>query len=250
MISVCMAAYNGEKYIKEQVSSILPQLGENDELIVSDDGSTDGTINILENFNDKRIKIFHHNRSEVKIPAFLSTKSADKFYFAARNFENALTKSRGNYIFLSDQDDVWLPDKVEKTIPYLKEGTLVISDAWIVNSKLEKIDRLSKYKQYKKGFLKNICIRGAPQGSVCAFTENIKRYILPVPQNVLAHDYWLSLLAELKFNSVYIPEPLVLYRRYDATVSDIKKSFHSFFYIFKYRAFMFYESLKRFYLRK
>ena len=251
MISVCMAAYNGEKYIEEQVKSILPQLAENDELIVSDDGSTDRTLEILENFNDKRIKIFRHDKNEIKIPAYLSTKPADKFYFVARNFENAMIQARGDYIFLSDQDDVWVPNKVEKTIPYLKEDRLAISDAWIVNSGLEKIDKLSKYRVYKKGFFKNIFRKcGAPQGCVCAFTKNIKFFILPIPKNVLAHDYWLGSLAELKFSSVYIPEPLVLYRRHCTNISDTEKSFHSFFYILKYRAFMLYESLKRFYSRK
>jgi len=251
MISVCMATYNGEKYIEEQVKSILPQLAENDELIVSDDGSDDKTLDILKNFNDRRIKIFHHNRNEIKIPTYLSTKSADKFYLVARNFENALARAQGDYIFLSDQDDVWLPNKIERVIPYLNEDRLVISDAWIVNSELEKIDKLSKYRVYKKGFFKNIYIKGgAPQGCVCAFTKNIKNFILPLPKNILTHDFWLSLLTELKFHSLYISEPLVLYRRHYKTVSDTEKSSHSFFYILKYRAFMLYESLKRFCLGK
>ncbi|GBU24695.1 glycosyl transferase family 2 [Fibrobacteria bacterium R8-3-H12] len=251
MISVCMATYNGEKYIEEQVKSILPQLGEEDELIVSDDDSTDNTIKILESFNDKRIKIFHHDKKSVKIPFLLSSKAADNFYFAARNFENALLKAEGDYIFLSDQDDIWMPDKVEKILPYLKDDKLVISDAWIVNSNLEKMYKLSKYRVYKNGFLINIFIKGgAPQGCVCAFTRNIKNFILPIPRNVLTHDFWLSLLVELKFNSVYILEPLILHRRHNSTVSNTKKSLHSFFYIILYRGFMFYESLIRFYSRK
>jgi glycosyltransferase involved in cell wall biosynthesis len=246
-----MAAYNGEKYIEEQVRSILPQLAENDELIVSDDGSTDKTLELLENFNDKRIKIFHHNRSKVKIPFYLGSKAADNFYFAARNFENALAKAQGDYIFLSDQDDVWFPDKIEKTIPYLNEDMLVISDAWIVDSTLKKIDKLSKYRIYKKGFFRNIYIRGgAPQGCVCAFTKNIKNFILPIPKNVLTHDFWIGLLAELKYKSAYISEPLILHRRHHSTVSSTKKSYHSFFYILKYRTFMFYECLKRYCFRK
>ncbi len=251
MISVCMATYNGEKYIEEQVRSILPQLAENDELIVSDDGSTDKTLEILRSFNDKRIKIFHHDKNKVKIPFYLSSKAADNFYLTARNFENALTKAQGDYIFLSDQDDVWLPDKIKKTIPYFNKDMLVISDAWIVDSALEKIDKLSKYRVYKKGFFKNIYVRGgAPQGCVCAFTKNIKNFILPIPKKVLTHDFWIGLLAELKFKSVYISEPLILYRRHYSTVSSAEKSYHSFFYILRYRAFMFYECLKRFYSKK
>ncbi|MCL1955912.1 MAG: glycosyltransferase [Fibromonadales bacterium] len=251
MISVCMATYNGEKYITEQVKSILMQLGEEDELIVSDDSSTDNTIKILESFNDKRVKIFYHDKKNIKVPFLLSSKAANNFYFAARNFENALSKAEGDYIFLSDQDDVWMPNKVEKIIPYLKEDKLVISDAWIVDSNLEKIDKLSKYRVYKKGFLINIYIRGgAPQGCVCAFTKNIKNFILPIPKNALTHDFWIGLLSELKFSSVYIPEQLVLYRRHLSTVSHAEKSFHSLLYIFRYRIFMLYECLKRYYFRK
>ncbi|MCL2259854.1 MAG: glycosyltransferase family 2 protein [Fibromonadales bacterium] len=250
MISVCMATYNGERYIAEQVKSILPQLKENDELVVSDDGSTDSTIKILESFNDKRIKIFHHNRNEIKIPFYLSSKSADKFYFAARNFENILTKAQGDYIFLSDQDDIWQPDKIEKTIPYLSDDKLVISDAWVVNENMEKLHKLSKYVNYKKGFWKNIIIRGAPYGCLCAFTKNIKNLILPIPKNVLTHDFWLSLIAELKFSSIYIQEPLVLYRRHSNTVSKTNTSQNSIFFIIKYRAFLLFEALKRYFSRR
>jgi hypothetical protein len=152
---------------------------------------------------------------------------------------------------MSDQDDVWVSDKVEKILPYLKEDKLVISDAWIVDSNLEKVDKLSKYRVYKKGFLINIYIRGgAPQGCVCAFTKNIKDFILPIPKNALTHDFWIGLLSELKFNSVYIPEQLVLYRRHLSTVSHAEKSFHSYIYIFRYRVLMLYECLKRYYSRK
>jgi len=251
MISVCMATYNGEKFIEEQVKSILSQLGENDELIVSDDGSTDNTIKILESFNDKRIKIFHHDKKNVKIPFSLSSEIADNFYLVARNFENALINAQGDYIFLSDQDDIWMPNKVEKIIPHLKKDTLVISDAWIVNSKLEKTGKLSEFRVYKKGFLKNIYIKGGTaHGCVCAFTKKIKNFILPIPKNVLTHDFWIGLLSELKFCSVYIPEQLILYRRHYSTISHTEKSYHSLLYILKYRAFMFYECLKRYYSRK
>jgi glycosyltransferase involved in cell wall biosynthesis len=246
-----MATYNGEKYIEEQVKSILPQLGKNDELIVSDDGSTDNTIKILESFNDERIKIFYHDRRSVKVPFLLRSKSADDFYFAARNFENALKKANGDYIFLSDQDDVWLPDKVEKILPCLEENRLVISDAWIVNSSLNKIDKLSEHRMYKKGFWVNIYKKGgAVHGCLCAFTKNIKDFILPVPKNVLTHDFWVGLLSELKFSSVYIPEQLILFRRHASAISHTERSLHSFAYILRYRILITYECLKRFCFRR
>jgi len=240
-----MATYNGEKYIAEQVESILLQLGEEDELVVSDDGSIDDTIKILESFNDKRIKIFNHNRKNIKVPFFLSSKTADKFYFATRNFENALFYAKGDYIFLSDQDDVWLSEKIKTMIKFLDKDRLVISDAWIVGENLEKQYKLSKYIKYKKGFLKTLVTRGAPYGCLCAFTKNIKNSILPIPKNVLTHDFWLSLISEMKFSSTYVSEPLVLYRRHINTVSKTNNRQNSIFYVIKYRMFLLLEVLKR-----
>ena len=92
--SVCMATYNGEKYIAAQIISILAQIGPDDELIISDDGSTDKTVEIIKTFRDPRIKLYqdHVFRDPIK------------------NFQHALTKSSGRYIFLADQDDVWMEE--------------------------------------------------------------------------------------------------------------------------------------------
>ena len=111
MISVCMATYNGEKYIELQLRSILPQLSEDDEVIVSDDASTDQTLDVVRRLNDNRIKIVHHE--------------TDHGY--TRNFENALKYAKGDYIFLSDQDDEWLPEKVQVTLQALPAVTLLKS---------------------------------------------------------------------------------------------------------------------------
>ena len=96
MISVCMATYNGENFIKEQIDSILPQLSDDDEIVISDDGSTDKTVDIIENYGDSRIKLLKYN-------SFRST---------IYNLENALKDSKGDVIFLCDQDDKWNEDKV------------------------------------------------------------------------------------------------------------------------------------------
>ncbi len=83
MISVCMATYNGEKFLKKQIESILIQLDNNDELIISDDSSTDSSVDIIKSFNDDRIKLFHSS-----------------FHDPIKYFENALNKATGDYIFL------------------------------------------------------------------------------------------------------------------------------------------------------
>ena len=131
-----MATYNGERYIKEQVSSILQQLGEADELIVSDDGSTDSTLNVLASFHDPRIKVFNGPQTGLTY-----------------NFENAIKNANGDYLFLSDQDDVWESNKVERMMEALRHYDLVVSDAWISDENAVSTGQ-SLYDIYKprKGF--------------------------------------------------------------------------------------------------
>lgn len=112
LVSVCMATYNGGKYIKEQVDSILAQeFKENKdvemEIVVSDDGSTDDTLRILEAYRDERIKIFRHTNPTRKYKYFNASRAC------SRNFENAMRHAEGDYIFLADQDDVWYPNKMD-----------------------------------------------------------------------------------------------------------------------------------------
>ena len=99
-VSVCIPTYNGAKYIKEQLDSILSQLGESDEVIISDDSSSDATLDIIKALNDSRIVILE----------------GGKFRSPIFNVENAMKHSSGSFIFLSDQDDVWLPNKIDLTL--------------------------------------------------------------------------------------------------------------------------------------
>ena len=93
MISVCVTTYNGSLFLKEQIDSILCQLNKDDEIIISDDGSIDNTISIIESYNDCRIKIFYHT----------TIKNQYRFDLTTRNFENALFQAKGDYIFFADQ---------------------------------------------------------------------------------------------------------------------------------------------------
>jgi len=230
MISVCMATFNGEKYIKEQIDSILIQLGKDDELIISDDGSTDKTLDFINELNDSRIKVF---------------KNEGKHGYT-HNFENALKHSSGDIIFFSDQDDVWLPNKVETILSYLKKDCYVISDAYITNEKLEIQGKLSSWRSYKKGYFNNL-YKSIYAGCTSAFTKQIKEYCLPFPKtSLIQHDTWIGLLCELKFNVIYVDEPLILYRRHDSNTSDAgSKSTKSPFFMIKYRTVLLFETLKR-----
>src|ERR1700744_2314782 len=97
MISVCMAVFNGQRYLHEQLDSILPQLGEHDEVIIVDDGSNDASASIVSEFRDPRLKLL---RNETNVGP-------------SKSFERAISQAQGQYIFLSDQDDIWKANKVE-----------------------------------------------------------------------------------------------------------------------------------------
>ena len=183
MISVCMATYNGEKYIELQLRSILPQLSEDDEVIVSDDASTDQTLDVVRRLNDNRIKIVHHE--------------TDHGY--TRNFENALKYAKGDYIFLSDQDDEWLPEKVQVTLQALQNADFVVSDCITKDEQGNVLDP-SRFKTFK--------IK--------------KQAALPFPENSYSveHDLWLAAVAELYFKVELINQPLIIYKRHGNNTSD------------------------------
>ncbi len=98
MVSVCIATYNGEHYLREQLDSILAQIGKEDEVVISDDSSTDGTLALIESYHDPRIRVLHHDPNLVT-----TTFPLDR---PTHNFENALRHAKGDILFLADQDDV------------------------------------------------------------------------------------------------------------------------------------------------
>lgn len=204
-ISVCMATYNGEKYIREQLESILSQLSADDEVIISDDGSSDETIAVVRSVNDPRIKIIFND--------------GPRGY--TNNFENSLKNCTGGIIFLADQDDVWLPGKVNKYIELLKDYDFIVGDCRVVDDKLGVLS-VSHFKScnVKKGFFNNLTF---PRyiGACMAFNRNVLSMALPFPSHTkyIAHDYWLSLIAELKYNVCLLNEPFMLYRRHSSNAS-------------------------------
>lgn len=208
-ISVAMATYNGEKYIKEQIDSILLNLQTNDEIIISDDGSTDDTVEIINNYNDKRIKIYDGPKNGL-----------------IKNFENAIKNCKGKYIFLSDQDDIWEKDKVKTVINVfeVKKCSVVIHDCVVVDENNSKILNNSFYsiRKSKKGFLKNV-IKNSYIGCCMAFESDLIKNIVPIPTNIAMHDQWIGLLGEINGNgSVFIEEKLIHYRRHENNVSNMK----------------------------
>lgn len=208
MISVCIATYNGEKFIKAQLDSILLQLSSKDEIIISDDGSSDSTIEIIKSYNDKRIKLYENS-----------------FQNLISNFEFALKKSSGDYIFLSDQDDVWISNKVEVIMNSLINNDLVLSNCKVVDTDLNVIhNSFFELRKSKKGLVNNL-IKNSYLGCCMAFKRNVLNKSLPFPKDIPMHDLWISFVAELFFRVDFIEEPLVFYRRHGSNVSvTVEKS--------------------------
>lgn len=239
MISVCIATHNGAHYIKEQIGSILCQLEINDEIIISDDGSTDNTIDILLAFNDKRIKIHFYKQP---------VKSKHSHTYVCRNFENALKYAKGEYIFLADQDDWWMPNKVEKCVAALKDNILVVHQAELCDSNLNFKSQL----MYKDHFVfKNYLSlkRGKYYGCTIAFRKDLLDFILPFPRNLVLHDQWIGCIAEMNGigNVYYERTPLIKYRLHSNNTSG-STSRNSVFFQIWYRVYMFYHMIKRVFL--
>jgi len=213
-ISVCIATYNGEKYIKEQLVSILSQLNEKDEVIISDDSSTDKTISIINSFNDERIIIYQHQ----------------KFKSAIFNFENSLKYATGDYIFLADQDDVWMINKVETIKEFLDTYDLVLSDANIIDSEGKVInDSFYLLNSSNNGLLSNI-VKNSYLGCTMAFNRKILEKVLPFPKDIPMHDWWIGLIAEVYGKTFFIKDKLISYRRHGNNISYAgEKSKYSFY---------------------
>jgi glycosyltransferase involved in cell wall biosynthesis len=201
MISVCVAAFNGERYIAEQLDSILAsQLVS--EVIVSDDGSSDRTREIVRNVNDHRIRLISGPRAGL-----------------IRNYEALLGEAAGDYIFLSDQDDVWLPAKVEKMVRALRDADLVVSDCRVVDGALRELHpSFFRLRKSGPGMWRNL-LRNSYLGCCMAFNRRLLPHILPFPREVPMHDWWIGLIAERNAKVTFLDVPLVLYRRHGANAS-------------------------------
>ncbi|KAA6349613.1 putative glycosyltransferase EpsE [termite gut metagenome] len=230
MISVCMATYNGERFIRGQIESILCQLNIDDELIISDDGSTDSTIEIISSFQDKRIKLYHHQKKQPR------KRMAASFLLVADNFEYAINKARGEIIYLADQDDIWHPDRIEKTRYFFKDYDLVMCNYNVINGENEIIyNKFYSKSPVSKYLLKNI-VRTPFLGCCMAFKRNVLEYCMPFPKTCIGHDYWLGCLIVHLGTFKYIEDTLHYYRKHLTNVSPATgKSNNPFWFKIIYR---------------
>ena len=164
------------------------------------------------------------------------------------NFENALRNAHGDYIFLSDQDDIWMPDKVEACMKYLKVNDFVVSDALIVDGDNKPLfDSFCEQRKSKFGFL-NTLIRFSYLGCCFAFRRKVLSKALPFPKNhiLCTHDNWLALVSTAFYKSAFIPLPLIRYRRYGGNASSgAKNANKSILFMIHYRLYLLFHLIGR-----
>lgn len=211
MISVALAAYKGEKYIEQQLRSILPQLSHGDEIIVSDDAPGGMTEKIVKRLaeEDSRI-IYVEGKGRGVVP----------------NFINAIRYTKGDKIFLCDQDDVWLPDKVKRVMSAFDEGAdLVLHNAYVTDGNLNITEHSFFYKRgSKKGVLHNI-MKNSYMGCCMAFDRKLLKKIMPMPRFIPMHDQWIGLMGEIYGKVTFLDMPLIYYRVHGGNVTGGETSF-------------------------
>jgi glycosyltransferase involved in cell wall biosynthesis len=204
-VSVCLATCNGERYLREQIASVLAQLQPGDELLVADDGSSDGTQALVAGFADARVHWLPGGRAPLGV---------------VHNFERALRSAGGDVIFLCDQDDVWLDGKVALCLQALHGHMMVVTDCTLVDGEL-KVLAESFFAQLGSGpgVLKNLW-RNSYLGCCMAFRRQLLEWALPMPAGIPMHDMWLGLVAQCQRGGVlFLRQPLVLYRRHGAVAT-------------------------------
>ena len=200
--SVCMATLNGVRFLRPQIESVLRQLGPTDELIVSDDGSSDGTLELLGEYRDSRVRVYRNHFRDV-----------------ASNFEFVLGQARGHTVFLSDQDDEWHPRKLEVLQSYLEHCDLAVSDCEVIDADGRTLaPSYFELNRSRPGIVSNLW-RNGYLGCCMAFRTEVLGWALPFPPRV-PHDLWIGLVAELGGTTQFVSDKLVRFRRHEHSTSS------------------------------
>ena len=211
LVSVVLASYNGEKYIEEQIKSILQQTYSPIELIIADDASTDNTVSIIRQFQASHscIKLF--------------TSKCNEGYI--KNFEKGMSMATGEYIALSDQDDIWEEEKLCRLMEEIGNHELIYSDSLLIydngvsmNKKLSDVKRLVDFDDC-------LCytIGGSVPGHAMLISQRLITQCYPFPPGI-PHDYWIGFVATFRGTMKFIPEALVRYRQHYNNIAGIPGS--------------------------
>lgn len=205
LISIVVATYNGAQYLDVQMQSLVQQTYTNLEIIVVDDGSTDATRDILEQYSNSHSFIrLHYN------PVNLGY---------VKNFEKGCSLAQGSFIALCDQDDYWHPEKVEKLYHAIGNHSMAFCNSTLCDENLQSIgvtiaDRVNSRPYYN-------CLEQAVfcriYGHAALITRELAQRAIPF-LTMIPHDWWLCYMATLVNGITYLPESLVKYRQHSANL--------------------------------
>lgn len=218
-IQILLSTYNGEKYLKEQLDSIFSQSYKNFEIIARDDGSNDNTINILKSYN---IKILNTDKN---LGAKLSFSTL---------LDYAVTNTDADYFMFCDQDDIWKSDKIEKTIAIIKElektnsdlPLLIHTDLKVVDERLNLLNK-SFWKYEKRdpsiNSINRLIIQSTVTGCTLMINRKLAEMSLPISENSIMHDWWISMVASSFGKIAYLNESTIFYRQHSSNDTGSKK---------------------------
>lgn len=212
MVSVALPVYNGAQFLNEQLNSILDQLEPLDEVVIAYQESRDGSLELLRQFQEKdsRVKLFFNSRRGI-----------------TANFDLAIRKCSGDYIFLSDQDDVWLPNKRQKMLEcFYQTGADLIHHNAVHTDEALAPQKDTFFEIYPIGPGKWHNIKKPRMSGCCmAFTKEMQRKILPLPE-IWGYDQWIAVVAEFAGKIAYLEDVLLLHRLHgdNSTTSTRKLS--------------------------
>lgn len=198
-----MATYNGAKYVVASINSILCQCDESAELIVVDDGSKDGTRDLLQRMDDPRLRVVF-NETNLGVIC---------------NFNKALSLASGDIVFLSDQDDLWIPSRIEAMLATFEldaDVCCVRHGVIFMDADGRELDLPSEFP--RRTFFSNWA-RNSFRGCTMAIDRRLLSLALPLPPQIPMHDHWIGLCSYLVGKEVYLPTPLLYYRRHESNVS-------------------------------
>jgi glycosyltransferase involved in cell wall biosynthesis len=212
LVSIAMCTYNGERFLQEQLDSILNQSYTNLEIIICDDCSKDNTINIIKKYQkiDHRI-ILCQNKTNLGF---------------SKNFEKAISLCKGEFIALCDQDDIWKLNKIEKFIAEIGSNVLIYSDAILIDEISNETGK--ELIRTKQNLCKGQCniallLTNFVSGNTMMFSSALKKNILPFSQYMRYHDIEIAFIAATIGNITYSYEAMTYYRRYNNQITHCEK---------------------------
>ncbi len=212
LISIAMATYNGEKFLSKQLDSIFSQSYKNIEVIVCDDNSTDKTVEILKEYSKKYTNLkYYINQNRLGV---------------VKNFERALMLSKGDFIALSDQDDIWLPNKLELLYKNIDDNLIILSDAYVIdeNDKVLYDSFIDYIKVDKNTDFVSFLFGSRFPGCTFLINRKLLNYAIPFPNKVVHHDWWLNLVASKIGKVKFLDEKLIYYRLHSSNTTGAFKA--------------------------